>query len=310
MKTIFFSLLITCFLFACSDNAGLIPSLNEGEAIREGEVTEEGELIPVSFNAGFTKDVTPFRASSDEGFTLNPNLKYLEHVIYKKNTDLGGYFFYKNYTFTDSDGSISCELPEGEYTSLFISYSSGFFSFVGFGNRVYFRCSVMSEEQPGFVEEDQFYNETTYTVEKDAENSYPIILERIVGKVEIVFEDIIPKDVVRIRMLSHTARTTDGGVYGNRELIISESDKIAPGYTISFFSYEGDPEAYILLYTYGDNDSEDENAGDGNYGLVKISNVNVQKGKILRYKGKVFEGSQGFSLEIIEDWDGTDEYTY
>jgi hypothetical protein len=309
MKTIFFSLLITCFLFACSDNAGLIPSLNEGEAVREGEVTEEGELIPVSFNAGFTRDVTPFRAGSDEEFTPNFNLKYLEHVIYKKNTELGGYFFYKYYTIPDSEGSIHCELPEGEYTSLFISYSSGIFSFAGFGNRVYFKCSVMSEEQPDFVEEDQFYNETTYTVEKDAENNHSVILERIVGKVEIVFEDIIPKDVVRIRMNSHTASATNGGEYGPRNLIISESDKIVPGYTISFFSYEGNPEAYILLYTYGDNDS-DENVGNGRYGTVRISNVNVQKGKILRYKGKFFEGSEGFSLDIRDKWDDTVEYEY
>jgi hypothetical protein len=311
MKTVFFSLLIACFGVACSDNAGLIPDVNEGEPV------EANELIPVSFNVGFTKDVTPYRAGSDADFTLqNFSQKYLVHHIYRENTDMNGYFFYKKYTVTDSDGSISCELPEGNYISFFVAYNSGVLwicnAIIGLGNVNNFGFYVKTEgdRSVAAVEEDQFFNQTTYTVEKDTENSYPVILERIVGRVEIIFEDIIPQDVTKMVILN-TLPVSFGNLGGSpvnysRTYAISESDKISAGYTFSFPQYEGG--GLIQLRTYGE-EQENEDSGTGHYKAVWFKDINVQKGKILRYKGKFFEGQGTFSF-VIKEWYETEEHTY
>jgi hypothetical protein len=158
---------------ACSDNAGLIPGVNEGEPI------EEGELIPVSFNVGFVQEVTPFNevASFRAGGSNNFTLTYLEHFIFKKNAN--GYYFYKKSLYTGSDGSINSELPEGEYTSVFVAYASGIFvapENIGYLSDFFFQVMSDASEEANIV--DHFYSKTTYTVEKNAENSNPAILER------------------------------------------------------------------------------------------------------------------------------------
>jgi hypothetical protein len=53
-----------------------------------------------------------------------------------------------------------------------------------------------------------------------------------------------------------------------------------------------------------------ENLGLADYFSVTISNVNVQKGKTLRYKGKVFEGSESFSFTVYDEWGETVELNY
>jgi hypothetical protein len=319
MKAIFFSILITCCGLACSDNAGLIPSVNEEEPM------EEGEVIPVSFNVGFTKEVIPFRAGSSEEYTLKDfSLKHLEHLIFKEDKEYGeGYFLYKKYTVIDSDGSISCELPEGNYLSRFIAYNSGVFLQPldiiggGWGNAIYFGFQVRTDNGEGeenFIEGDQFFNETTYTVEKDTENSHPIVLERIVGKIEIVFEDIIPGDVEKIDVYGSGDFASVWGYYNNKmpsttvraiktSYTLSESDKIAPGYTISSFVYESSIRLLKL-------DVKEEKDHDSSYKSIDFKNVNIPRGKLVRYKGKFFEGTVDFDLYIDDLWDDTEEHTY
>jgi hypothetical protein len=85
----------------------LIPNVNESNP------GEEQELIPISFNVGFTQEVIPLRASSSD-FAI----KYLDYLVFLETSESyvpGTYpgMLYKKRSFINADGCIRDTLPAG-----------------------------------------------------------------------------------------------------------------------------------------------------------------------------------------------------
>jgi hypothetical protein len=332
MKTTILALVITCCLFtACSDNEGLIPIVNDPEPI----TGEESELIPVSFDVGFEREILPLRSSNS-----NATIKNLTYLIYNNVTGT----FYKQNTITNMEASINEALPEGVYTIVFVGYNTGKFMLESTNMNIAFdgSCiSVMEEnselstdiwatpdiDKKGMHLVDQFYKRINYIVEKGKENNISVTLERIVGKIEIVLEDDMPNDVVALYLsMSHYYNSlrftatedfadqfTGENYYPGykRKIEISDLERSA-GFTISLFSY--DNENMNLEYVPYDIDlvarryvpGTDEFSSLRLVAEKKIENVRAIKNKTVRYTGKLFDGvaypaDNAFTVTVIDE---------
>jgi hypothetical protein len=318
---IIFALIITGFVFAaCSDNDGLLPAVNN-------MVDEKEELVPITFNVGFTKEVIPMRSSSSS----NVMPKYLQYYAFNHN---GGWWLRKSGTIIDSDGSFVLELSKSTYTIIFVGYNTGNVSIIG-KERLYppygeqespldYQLQVLEDD--GQVA-DQFYQKLECNVYQLLENkeNVSVTLERIVSKIEIVLDEVIPSEVTKIKLSIapiycnkyYFSKSDDrGGTFNHinglggesyyREIQISESDKLAKGFTISFLSYApwyapnfSSPYFTVVLESQG---------------REKVIPIKAfQKNKTLRYTGKLFEiadTSAPFTLSIDDTWEGTDEITF
>jgi hypothetical protein len=325
MKTTISALLIACFFFACSDNDGLIPVVNGSDPI----AGEESELLPVSFNVGFSKEIIPLRSSNS-----NVQLKYITYFIYNNTTNLP----YKQNTIVDSDGSFNDVLHEGDYTIVFVGYNDNLSVFP------YASSYATIEVRGGYEMADQFYTKINYVVEKEKENNISVALERIVGKIEIVLEDEIPSDVAsidfRIKDYYNVFWSRETGdraasflysypgsdsseMFYYSSIEIPDSDRGA-GFTFSIFSYET-PHDYLsspnFLTSIEIMALRDISFGSYESRLVatkKIENVIVTRSKNVKYTGKLFDHpdsgtddeSSSFTLSINDTWEGTDEITF
>lgn len=323
MKKIVFSLLITCFLFACSDNDGLIPVVNDPNPI----AGEEQELVPVSFNVGFSVEDAPFRSTAD-----NFSAKYLTFVVFDYTTGK----YYARFDYENSDGSINELLPEGEYVFIFIANNTKF-PFVettaNLSKNTTLEHMVFLNACP-YIElgrVDQFYTKFTYSVKKGNENvSFPT-LERIVGKIEINIRDATPETTPAIVMETRIqdrycipGRTgVDFIPHGMtvtsfwREVYYPTTE----GLTISFYSYE--TITYELsvdkfnsrLYTITLKAMSDPNDDNTIIAEGKIHNVEFIKNKQVRYNGNISQTQSSFTIEVNDLWGETieepfGEYTY
>jgi hypothetical protein len=323
MKKSFFLVLITCFLFACGDNAGLIPSVNE-----PSPATQQ-ELIPVTFNVGFTQEVIPLRASSDE-----PIIKYLEYLVFvaENEYDIPGTvpgMLYKQRTFNFEgsifDGNIRDSLPAGDYVFVFAANNESPFLFTG--NNLFEGVSMTTNQS---TVPEVFYIKTPLTVDNRSGHDKSTPLRRTVGKVEIVLEDILPEDVDRIEIKVEPMGYTyfiyshyygiDGYQDDNWTImsgslsysypVASNENRVMPPY--SFLSYENldqltDENGFhlrtpvtITIQAYSGNTLITEK---------QINNVDILMNRTVRYTGHLFENI-AFSLSVDERWTGTSEETF
>jgi hypothetical protein len=285
---------------------------------------EEPELVPVTFNVGFSKEVSSLRSSSSDDFIV----KYLDYFAYPAS----GESFFKSNTITiDSDGSFEDELPTGSYTFIFIGHNGGNASVIKEvgdvpdllkPNGIYaYQLQVLEED--GHVA-DQFYQKRVCNISNGHENNVEVTLDRIVGKVEIVLDEVIPGEVTKIALnvpfyhdkyyFFHELNIQDKGgrwlpINGpgisdtyKREISIPEEYKSKKGFTISFLSY----------------DSESGNGvGPGPCFTITLSGkpilVETRKNKTMRYTGKLFEVADTpapFILTVEDDWEAPNDITF
>jgi hypothetical protein len=312
-------------LFACSDNDGLIPVVNEPDPI----AGEARELIPISFNVDFFRETTPLRSSSSSDFTA----KYLDYAVFDNSTGL----FYKDGHYVDSDGAINEELPEGEYTFVFVANNTQQVTIGPNGSNIYAHVYANASFSAGSV--DQFYTKFTYTVERENENiNLPITLQRIVGKIEIVLTDVTLENAPYIRIASdnipypryYFSTTIDWTqpwrLPGQIEVLWQDFYRpthIAGEFIISLYLFENINKsqerfpvsiqivASTVLGSYPSQDPATIIA------TKAITDVEILKNKIVRYTGKLFDGPDpdpdqpsSFTITVNDSWGETIDETF
>jgi hypothetical protein len=318
MKKIIFSLLIACFFFACSDNTGLIPSVND---VNEPGPVEEQELIPVSFNLGFSQEVTPMAAPSLRASSSAFNFKYLDYLLFIGDFEddfpwASRGTLYKKHTFIDSDGYIRDSLPAGDYYFVFAANNESPFLFTG--NNLLEEV-IMTTDQSAVPE--VFYNKIYFAIENKSVNSMSCPLFRKVGKVEIVVKDIMPENVETIEISvqplgsAYVIDELDDWTQMSGSLSHSYSmgdyvDRTIPPF--SFLSYsnrnQGDPETGITTRTPVTITIKALGSGGSLIAEKQINNVDIFSNYIVRYTGRLFENT-AFSLSLNEEWT-EEENTY
>jgi hypothetical protein len=280
-------------------------------------VGEEPELVPVTFNVGFSKEVIPLRSSSSSDFMP----QYLDYYLFFHNGYLN---LIKSNTIINSDGSFEDELPIGMYMIVFVGHNSGDVSIIEEVGDVPDLLNPIHAYQLQVLEEDghvadQFYQKLLFSVRYGEENNVEVTLERNVGKVEIVLDEVIPSEVTEITLSVpfyhnkyYFAYDNDKGGqwlpingvgvadFYKRVIPVPEEYKSKKGFTISFLSYE-----------------PASDSGIGPYCSITLNNkvipVVVKKNKTMRYTGKLFEVADTptpFTLTVEDDWEAPNDITF
>ena len=237
---------------------------------------------------------------------------------------------HKHKSLNNSNGIINDELPEGEYIFLFIGSGSTDFTFA----QTVYTNSTIDAWMFGYE-----YNNTfdTFSCRLDCEvkkgevNSNQVVLQRIVGKVEIILDDIIPKNVSRIIIQKkkyhyiHYNAVSDFYYWENLDerrddeaYDISATDKTAAGYTISFLEFENIDEnneriPLSITLTALREHTPDEVGFVDPYSTVAtktIENVTIEKNRTTIYRGKLFDNvnsdenikPSAFLVSMNDEW--------
>jgi hypothetical protein len=290
----------------------------------------EKELIPVAFNVDFEKEVTDFRSNGEV------NIKNFTYLVLNSQTGET----YKKVNYTNFNGSIIDELPEDDYTFVFIGTSH--ITHVSneiinpvthhFDDIIYY-VDVLDNrpgQSPRDIDRDILFNRFQYTVEKGKGNSNPIVLERIVGKIQIVLEDIIPEEVIKLEYgisnyvgryyFSPTSEYSSKGIFNPfPTYAISESDRISSGFSMSFVAIGSTTIPMAITITA--RRALPVGVVDTGQSLVAsktISNVFVEKNKTIRYTGRLFDDiippvtgqEDSFSITYDDEWGETIDKTF
>ena len=307
---------------------------NEDHSVSGNNDLGKKELVPVSFAVDFTKDVMEFRSD------VAINLKDLLYRVY--NTETGD--LYKNLQINDFTGVINDSLPEGNYTIVFAGDKGQSVLFendpMSIGNILpkytdircpSFRCWSMST-QDAFNDNnglDVFFKKFNCLVEKDKLNDNTVVLDRIIGKIEIVIEDIIPSDVSQIQI------NVSGIDVVNRNYYYSlQGDFTMPGFTINTINItdaEKEEAGYTLSFKSFENMNFDQSRrtvsititalnGGKTVASKIINDVDILKNKTVRYTGKLFDNiitppgnsnpSQSFPVSMNDEWGETIDRTF
>jgi len=320
MRKTIFALLACAILVSCAKSD-------------KNEPIVEKELLPVSFSVGFSKEVVDYRSLTTARGTedFDYSVYDFDYLVYEKESGR----LYKKKRFEYSDGVIKDELPEGEYIILFIEtygwdiiehYSINALEFSN-----YFYYYNMDYAMNAF-----YSCRLDVKVTKGAENSNRAVMQRMVGKVEVVLDDVIPDNVNKITMWISPAPVSilynvDADFYHYDDSFslkesttmrfnVSETDKISNGYTISYTGFEnivtnGDRVPMTLKLTaYRERTPAEEGLTYVDLVVAKktISNVNVEKNKTVIYTGKLFDeltppnpgekDPSSFSVSINSEW--------
>ena len=304
-------------IFSCS-------SYDMGDEING--LQSEKELIPVSFKVDFSKEITPFR--SDETMSLD------DFFYYVYSTETGD--LYKSLVFHNFNGAINDSLPEGDYTMVFMGANQEANLYWGTGpswgnikiadySSPYFAISADYSNPVINRNNDVFYKKINCRIEKNNSSDNSIALDRIVGKIEIVLQDVIPSEVNTIVIESgfpgvffypiEADFTRDRSI--REELNIIDADKVASGYTMFFVAFENinyDQSRYPLSIKLTAHRNIPEGVVDTGQSIVAskvIENVDILKNKTIRYSGTLFDNimppppnnpSSSFSITGDDEW--------
>jgi hypothetical protein len=265
----------------------------------------------------------------------------LEYQVYDNTTgDLYKRLVYTNPFTTGSDPGgelngllLEDLLPVGDYTIVFLACATTPV------NPYFFReGNIISSSSPlnpyfDFVNEfnslgpepNQFFKKINCVVETGQYNGSEVVLERIVGKVEIVIEDFIPIEINSFQVdISDWlawycfSKTTE---YSRQPIMEGIGRSSIPrngaisGHTITFFAYENvnylqerTPRTIALKFFNG-------GVGDSDSPAVEkvFYGVDVVKNKTVRYTGKLFGvdmEESSFTLSVHDMWDETIEIPF
>ena len=320
----FVSVALCVGIFSCSN--GVLPPSDDDF---------NGELIPVSYKVGFAKEITTFRSDG----TMNLD----DFFYYVYNSETGE--LYKNLKFNNFNGTINDSLPEGDYTIIFmgadkeayLSWSNYHSSPVGNSNiKEYPAYFILGCPDFLNMKHDVFYKKISCTVEKNSSNDNSVALDRVVGKIEIVLEDVIPSEVNKIEIEISESDLPKSFYYNYytdftkgwpfyKVINITEPDKAASGYKLFFITFENinyDQSRYPISIKLTARRSLPDGVIDTGQSLVTskvIENVDILKNKTVRYTGKLFDNitpppdtdpPSSFLITVEDEWGETIEETF
>jgi|GEM_PF-3588516 len=284
MQKLLILLLLAITLFSCSKDSDKEP--------------KEEPLYDVSFNVStFKQDVSNMKSTEP----LNEVIKSLIYFVYNNE---GKYLYYREFESTEENfGIINDKLPEGEYKIIFLACnedinSDDFEDIIDNTEAVY-------HEWDGVV--DTFHKKISVTVPND-NSDFSVTLERVVGKLEVIFTDNIPEEAHEIE---YSLTGLCCGIHlftGNPEnqktfsksaiSIVSERGK--PNYKLEFYAFVGSESVRCNLTM---------NVFDQEKNLIATKNIrdiNLFRNKIVRLSGDMFTSNNGteksFSIKIDDDW--------
>jgi len=281
MKKLAYLLLLSISLFSCSKSSDQEP--------------KEEQLYDVSFNVSvFNQEVVDLKATQ----ALSGVVTYLHYFVLDQGGEI---IYYTEYKHTDDDfGTIKDKLPEGDYQIVFIGMHE----------------TITEEELDGiYLYTAEYQLKDTYS--KSLSISVPsekaeqsIQLDRIVGKLELIFTDKIPSEVKTIDYVLMncpydielpTGRISEGEINKNSApIIISDDDKDNPNYQIDIFE---------LANESGNSHDLIINCYDVNGDILetrKLTDIMIYRNKITRLSGEMFSSTKNnennFTLTLDTDW--------
>lgn len=271
----------------------LISACNQDSTINN----TPNKKVKVTFNVSMDSKISDFAMRSN-----TEGIKHLDYYA-KYNNEYISQITQSN---SNSDfGNITDELPVGTCTIYFIGHNST-------------ECNLNQENN--IITFDKISDTFIYSkdIEVKEEGAYinPIVLERAVGKLEIIGEDAIPNNAKRI-VFSLTNHYSSYSLVSNQamgdkttttrewEYASNNIGKENVSYSIYSFISDLPNISYLSITSY-----------DLLNNIIKeinIPNIQLYKNKIVRYTGKLFTPDtteNSFNISIDKEWDGIIDYLF
>lgn len=291
MKKSTYLLLLSISLLSCSKNSN--------------EEPKDEQLFDVSFNVStFNKDIVDLKSAQ----ALSGAVEQLAYFVFNENDQ---FLYYKEFLTSDeSFEKINDKMPEGTYNIIFFGHNGKFYGDDGddfFRGEDEKNPTLMPNDEDPF--NDSFYKKITINVPDDNSNM-SVSLDRVVGKLEVVFTDNIPSEVTKIEYsLTGTYWGLDlyyGSPFHQETRIgntyISDDEKAKPNYKLEFYSFAGGEKGTI-------NSSITIKCFDKDNNVIasrNITNIDIYRNKITRLSGEMFSSTKdnenSFSLTVDTDW--------
>lgn len=248
--------------------------------------------VKVTFNVSMDSKIIDFamRSNTDGIKHLNYYAKYNNEYI-SQITQLN----------SDSDfGNITDELPIGTNTIYFIGHNST-------------ECNLNQENSTITFDKisDTFIYSKDIEVKEEGANINPIVLERAVGKLEIIGEDAIPNNAKRI-VFSLTNYYSSYSLVSNQAMGDKTTTTREWEYTSNNFGKEN---VSYSIYSFISDLPNISYLSITSYDLfnniikeINIPNIQLYKNKIVKYTGKLFTPEtteNSFNISIDKEWDET-----
>jgi len=263
----------------------------------------ENKKYPVQFNAtGFTSEISPLKS----GATESEDRFYAVFDSEQK--------FVKEIRFAAND-QIKDELVAGNYTV-----------FIGIANSY---AGISKNQDNPNIENTRFYNGQFFTenyagklefsVDENTSGNFPVVLNRMSGRLKIILEDEIPsKSTVTVDLpnLATFINIDNLDTFNHTDASFSylnETDAaLIPTWEIDFmpkFSILPDFENLCTVKLT----CRDEN--DNILGIKTIENVRLERNTLTTLTGKLLSNDpnstdSGFALTFNEDWNPAIEKTF
>jgi hypothetical protein len=298
MKKVFLMLSVCLIFFSCKkEEEDSQPVINK-------------KLFPVSFNlSGFkvqTGAISKLASKASASNDLSESVNYIYYSVWDEYGSGGQLIKSINQTSADPDfGTIRDSLPEGSYfVAVFASK----------------RPINATPDESGSLgtqrvlmdlpATDVFYANATIAVGGEVAES--LTLSRIVGKLVIQIEDVIPLDARDLHI--STYRWANSVTFSSGR---SDGFSWANSYTYTFKQAEkGKAGVKIYMWPLGSSFSDfytisvRNNAG-ATIATKDVSEILIERNKRTLLKGELFTaGSGGIDIDVDKDWDEGYEYPF
>ncbi|NCD72381.1 FimB/Mfa2 family fimbrial subunit [Mucilaginibacter agri] len=218
-------------------------------SIDEGGSTPVGKLYPVGFNVWEFRDTASVVTNSVSTKSINAlkdQIDYLQYYVFKKETS-GNYVLVKQQIQKSTDvnfGTITDSLPANHYYVYFVGCQAP--------GHMEMKTKATGVALPIFYYNDNVIYDTFYAaaeIDLNGTLTKTILLSRVVAKVQVKLDDILPQEATAFRMsftdypLGLDMTTGIGELRAQSEtalrstkifqLLLSSADKVSSGLTYS-----------------------------------------------------------------------------
>ncbi|MGZ2370417.1 hypothetical protein ACXR6G_11560 [Ancylomarina sp. YFZ004] len=290
MKKLVYLLLFSISLFSCSKSSNNEP--------------KDEQLFDVSFNvSAFKQDITNMKSLEP----LSEAIEILTYFVFNENDE---FLYYKEFHYSNENfGNINDKLPEGTYNIIFFGHNG---YYINEDDDDFFQGD--DENQPtiiyedGYSFKDSFHKKITINIPDD-NIDMSVSLDRVVGKLEVVFTDNMPSE---IKNLEYTLTGTyfgldlyDTSPFHQESKVVTEyigdDDKGKPNYKLELYSFVESSNAINCSITIKCFDIDNNVIASKN-----ITNIDIFRNKITRLSGEMFSSTKdnenNFTLTVDTDW--------